>query len=280
MDEPVGLQLGLTRPTWRRRKESKRHKRMRHAMLAKELRERLATCPPQKFIRRTHIDLTAALNTQAMGFAAPLYSVWGTANDFDDLRAISLGTTYIPALIPVGNQQDQKTYYTSANQVLTIYNTHASATANVTIYKYHCKAVCPISSMNTLFNTVDFWPNLVQATSATLGTSPFDFRDITKHITIEHQREAMIPVGQQIELNFGVKRNKVFDCNTVDPTYTANGVVGLPGWTCGYFVRLHGVPGLTTIDAAATSIAMLTINTYMARMQTDVVTATTINELL
>lgn len=271
-----GLPSGKVRTTWRGRKETRGHKKSRYAMYRRQLHEILARQPPQKFIRRRRTSPSTAAGAQFMEFQAPLYSINGTINILDDITAIARATIQNNTGAPTGVLADNKFYFTSAHQKFTLSNTGSTA-AYVYLYKYYVKKRLAATDMNALFTTVPLsWAGTTAVGTTTLGASPFDFKDVTEYVTIKSCQEMMVQPGEEFTAEISLGKNKTWDQEQINLN-VANALVGLPGWTEGFLVRAHGIVGAT--DAEAIVLVTLTVNTYMGRVASEDIIATTAQQL-
>lgn len=276
-NDVVGLPLGKDRMTWTRRKESRGHKKARFAMYKRQLHEIMARQPPQKFIRRRRELISSAAGLQSMDFMAPLYSINGTLNVHDDVKAICTATVQNNTGAPTGTAFDNKFYFASAHQDFTLSNTGSTA-AYCYLYKYYVKNDFDQANMNGLITSSPplAWTGTSAMTGFTLGATPFDIKDIVQYITIVSCQEMMVQPGEEFTAEISIGRNKTFDMEDINLTL-ANNKVGKPGWTTGFILRSHGIVGAT--DAEAISLTTLTINTYMGRVASEDIIATTAQQL-
>lgn len=248
---------------------------------------------PQTFIRRDTIPLsTVNSNVQLMCFPAPLYSVFGQTNDYDDLQTISqtmienaTGQTW-----PT-NSQFTGRFHVKGRQELELYN-KSTVPIYFDIYEYYTKKVIQQPTMNAIMPTPANWPQIVSAITNTtmtvaskfwkeqsLGVDPFDFTEITHHLKITKKSKVQLAPSEGMILT-KTGKGFVYDGNE-NSQYTANTRVadklGKGVSTCGYLLVCCGPAN--TSDAEPFACTVMTTNTYVAKAIPGVVKVQTTNLL-
>ena len=148
----------------------------------------------QTFFRQ-HYDntLASAVDVQGIVFCAPLASFYGTANDFDDLKAINalMLTNATGQTWPTNTVSGNKWVIENAHQELEVTNTSSSNGLYLNIYRYICKKEVHDNTMQSLLTTQVTWSGTAP-TSTFIGMTPFDFNDVVDKITITSKTEVLL----------------------------------------------------------------------------------------
>jgi len=260
------------RTTYRRRKETRKHKsrRLRQAKVA--LRSQLADISPQRFYKYNNATITCLVNTQAYSFLAPMYSFNGLAGVNDHLGDLAQITapTYSQTLLyaagidlPSAVVSQQHLHFNSCRYSLEIVNNETKS-VYLTMYKYVCKDSVNYSEMNTLLATQDRWstpigyPTTTAMVMGNINATPWDMEQVMQKIIILGKVEVLLAPSSTQEYEWNDTQNKTFDTAKLA---TAGTQCGLSGWTKGYFVSAVG-PASSTNNATALSAGVTFMGTY------------------
>jgi len=258
------------RTTYRRRKETRKHKsrRLRQAKVA--IRAELADIRPQRFYKFNNATITCAVNTQAYSFLAPMYSFQGLAGVNDHLGDLALITTpiYSQGLassagfhLPASDGYQQHLHFESCRYTLEIVNNETKS-VYLTMYKYVCKDSVDYAEMNTLLATQKTWssgtPSTTALTIGTINATPFDMVEVMQKVIILGKVEILLAPSSTQEYEWNDTQNKSFDCAKLG---SVSSQVGLSGWTKGYFVAAVG-PASSTNNATALTAGVTFMGTY------------------
>lgn len=266
-------------PVWRNKRLSRRAKKSFKRTQKGKLRDQAV----QTFMRTNYATATSAINTQSMTWTDPVFTLFGTADDFDDLQAISATTV----LAAGGTVYPQNTVYTNKFIVGCHENTEVSNTSTTNLiyldrYDYSCKKdvlEAAMSSLSTAGTQLAFWNQNsgAQAYSTTIGATPFDLRYVTDRLTITKKISYQIEPGQSVMWDRKFKP-RYFDAKKQLDMVTANTQVGLKGWTSGSILVMVG-PCNAAQSAITTAAAVTTTKRYNVKLIPDTVNVPTLTVL-
>lgn len=207
-------------------------------------KKNIATQAPQTFIRTTYLNLAAiTAGNQAMYALAPMMSLSGTTNDFDDLLAIAT-TTVVNATgetQPTDVIQCNK-FFVGARQEVEYTNT-GSNLVYLDVYDYVCKKDTLLAAPTNILSATpsNYWNDnsATQATIATLGITPFDLRYVTDNITITKVTKFQVEAGNTV-MWVRHQKPRYFDGKKYLDLVTAGTQFGLKGWTRGQIIVVCG----------------------------------------
>lgn len=255
------------RVTYRRRAESRRHRRRRLREKAQHVREDLAQVAPQRFVKYSRVTMAPTAGAQTLVFLAPMYSFYGTADTYDHLAEmattldIDLSISLINT-IPSGDAAARKLYFNSCRMTCEIVNLQTSLSAYVTIYEYVCKKSVGFPDMNQLFSNQQSWGLGPGFPATTLNATPWDYEEVMGKIIITKKTEILMAPNSTQEYEMNDTKNKMFDGKNFDALASAaNYNVGLAGWTRGLIVGVAG-PASSGSNATALPTGVVFLSTF------------------
>lgn len=248
-DAMANITLNSEKParvTYRRRRESRRHKSRRIRDAKAHVREDLAMVSPQRFVKYSRVVMAPLAGGQTMVFLQPMYSLRGTLDTSDDLYKMSrtMDTDLSISLInsiPSADEASRRLYFNSARLTCEIVNLQTALSAYLTVYEYVCKDAVGYADMNTLWSNQKQWGNTTGYPVTTLNATPWDYEEVMGKIIIMKKTEILLAPGSTQEYEMSDTQNKMFDGRSFDAlagTGAAN--VGKAGWTKGLIVVVCG----------------------------------------
>lgn len=233
--------------------------------------------PPQIFQHSTATTHTNAVGAQKMEVLPELMSIYGTANNHEDLQKIATflmdnvtGQTY-----PANTQYTNKFIVASCRQEVELSNTGGTAAngvignAYVDLYEYVCRKDAQLATMGAI--NLGFGANQPAWTGATvidstrLGATPFDLEQFPCFATIKKHTKLLIEPGQSTILSLVGPKNRYFSGEKLSTVAAlANLQVAWKGWTRGYVIVVSGQKS-TASGSDVVTVSAITTNKYMVK---------------
>lgn len=268
--------------TWRAKRMTGRKRKRLHRQHKHAIYTQLQEQQPQVWLRTKYLTNTTNVGEQQMLFIKPLYSIYGTNNDDDDVFDMlnsmtfnATGQTW-PA---ISSALNNKIAFQSARQEVTISNTHVSVKMYVDIYKYYFRKDYDAANVQDLVTatTPAKWSAGGAVTSVTYGVTPFDLNTIVERIKITSKEEVQIEPGQTYQISMTNRKRRIFDGMKLDAV-TANGFAAMAGWTQGFLIVYRGATDAASI-APAVTIAYTVQNKYNLKLLPSVERLSTVQSL-
>lgn len=241
----------------------------------------VALQPPQTFLRNFSQNQTVATTTQAVVATDPMFSLSGTANDFDDIQAIC-ATTVMGATGQTWPTDSQytKRMFIGCRQEMEVTNT-GSNLMYLDIYDYVLKKDVTEAAPSYLVSATpsQYWnqDSGAQATLSTIGVTPFDCRYVTDCCKITKVTKYQVEPGQSVMIVRHVKPRYLDAAKALD-LVSSNSQFGLKGWTRGQIMVSVGKCD-STQDAEPLTWTYLSIKRYNVKLIPGVITAPTMTIL-
>lgn len=211
----------------------------------------------------------SAGGTARQGLFIPLLFSFNGDTSNNDMLAIAYGNTQHTEVTNTESLDytgiRKRLFIQSGVQDLFMVNTHATNGATIDMFYFQVRKAINVASMSSFItslpaggyvNTQNFY-NLC-------GWTPFADPAIGHSLKITRHRRVILAAGERFQEQIRVKKNKWFDCETLEANTASANLCGRPGWTQGVLILVNGQITNTAgnVTMLATEVSIWNKNTY------------------